>query len=67
MKSVTFAVLGTFTVLLLGTGLLAYLFHDRSAAVVTTSATPSPAPAQNQTQADIPLIGELFGPDATGL
>jgi len=67
MKSVTFAVLGTFMVLLIGTGLLAYVFHDRSGTAVTTSATPSPAPAQNQAQANPPLIGELFGPDATGL
>ena len=67
MKRVTFAVLATFVVLLLGTGFLAYFFHDRSRPAVTTSATPSPAPDANQTQPDTPLIGELFGPDATGL
>ena len=67
MKSVTFAVLGTFIVLLLATGLLAYFFHDSPRPAVTTSATPSPAPNQNQVQPDIPLIGELFGPDVTGL
>lgn len=63
MKRVTFAVLGTFIVLLIGTGFLAYIFHEPGAAV-TTTATPSPAPAANQT--DTPLIGELFGPDVTG-
>ena len=67
MKSVTFAVLGMFILLLLGTGLLAYFFHDGSGTAVTTSATPSPAPAATQTQPDIPLIGELFGSDSTGL
>ena len=67
MKSVTLAVLGTFAVLLIGTGLLAYVFRDGSGPAVTTSATPSPAPAQNQPQPDVPLLGELFGPDATGL
>ena len=67
MKSVTLAVLGTFAVLLIGTGLLAYVFRDGSRPAVTTSATPSPAPAQNQPQPDVPLLGELFGPDATGL
>lgn len=60
MKRVTFAVLGTFVALLLVTGLLAYFFHDRSAPVVTTS-------TQTQTSQDIPLIGELFGPDVTGM
>ena len=67
MKSVTLAALGTFMVLLVGTGLLAYVFHDGSRPAVTTSATPSPAPAQSQPQPDVPLIGELFGPDATGI
>lgn len=66
MKRVTFAVLGTFILLLLGTGFLAYFFHDGSTPAVTTSATPSPAPAANQTQPDNPLIGELFGSDVPG-
>ncbi|HEX7771721.1 MAG TPA: hypothetical protein VF435_04825, partial [Pyrinomonadaceae bacterium] len=60
MKRVTLAVVGTFVVLLLGTGLLAYVFHDRSRPAATTS---NPA----QPPQDTPLIGELFGPDATGL
>jgi uncharacterized membrane protein YhiD involved in acid resistance len=60
MKRVTLAVVGTFVVLLLGTGLLAYVFHDRSRPAVVTS-NPSQPPQ------DVPLIGELFGPDATGL
>jgi len=69
MKRVTLAVLSTFVALLLGTGLLAYFFHDGSRPAVTTSATQTSSPANAQTQApqDTPLIGELFGPDATGL
>lgn len=66
MKRVSFAVLGTFILLLLGTGFLAYLFHDGSRPAVTTTATPSPAPAANQVQPDTPLIGELFGTDVPG-
>jgi Domain of unknown function (DUF4956) len=62
MKSVTLAVLGTFIVLLIGTGLLAYVFHDRGA-----TQTSSPAPAATQIPADTPLIGELFGSEATGI
>ena len=60
MKRVTLAVVGTFVVLLLGTGLLAYVFHDSSRPAVTASAPTQPP--QN-----LPLIGELFGPDPTGL
>src|SRR5215217_7564307 len=69
MKRVTFAVLATFVVLLMAAGLLAYVFRDTSG----TAATPetrssSPAPAETQTTPpNIPLIGELFGPDVTGL
>lgn len=62
MKRVSLTVLGTFVLILIGTGLLAYLFRDQSETTITQppAAAASPAP-------DIPLIGELFGPDATGL
>ena len=60
MKRVTLAVVGTFVVLLLGTGLLAYVFHDPSRPAATTTAPTQPPQ-------DTPFIGELFGPDATGL
>lgn len=62
MKRVTFAVLGTFVVLLLGTGLLAYFFNDPTAPAVTTSTS-----TQTQTPQDTPLIGELFGSEGTGM
>ncbi|HET7114168.1 MAG TPA: DUF4956 domain-containing protein [Pyrinomonadaceae bacterium] len=70
MKSVTLAVLGTFILLLLGSGLLAYYFrvplaHDERAASVQTG---SPSPGATPTAGDeIPLVGELFGRDGAGL
>jgi uncharacterized membrane protein len=74
MKRVTAAVMGTFVVLLLGTGLLAYVLRDRSQPAATSAATPSPrvegtstAPSENKTGQGIPLVGELFGPDVSGL
>ena len=76
MNRLTVAVLATFVVILLGSGLLAYVFRDQRGTSVTT-ATPSgsppgaesPAPAASEREAGrgIPLLGELFGPDATGL
>src|SRR5687768_3068517 len=76
MNRLTVAVLATFVVILLGSGLLAYIFRDHTETAVTT-ATPSaspataeiPAPAASEREArrGIPLLGELFGPDATGL
>jgi Domain of unknown function (DUF4956) len=76
MNRVTAAVLGTFVVLLLVSGLLAYVLRDHSESVVTTTAKPSsspgavitsPTPAYNQPRPENTLLGELFGPDASGL
>lgn len=69
MTRVTLAVLTTFVVILLGSGLLAYLLRDESRSAVTQprpspGATASPAPAEVH---EVPLLGQLFGPDATGL
>ena len=76
MNRLTVAVLATFVVILLGSGLLAYVFRDQSETAVTTT-TPSPAPAtapipapaasERDARRGIPLLGELFGPDDTGL
>ena len=63
MKRVSLAVLGTFVLILLGTGLLAYYFRDQSKAPVAAPPTAAASPAQQ----DIPLVGELFGPDDTGV
>ena len=76
MNRMTVAVLATFVVILLGSGFLSYVFRDQPGSAVTTPATPSaspgsqiPAPAASEKQAErgIPLLGELFGPDSTGL
>ena len=64
MNRVTVAVLATFVVILLVSGLLAYTFRSPAVAGVDT---PAPAPGARQAQPDIPLLGELFGPDAAGL
>jgi uncharacterized membrane protein YhiD involved in acid resistance len=68
MNRVTLAVLATFVVILLGSGLLAYLLRDHSGSAVTPSRSPaatvSPTPAETH---EPPLLGEVFGPDVTGL
>src|SRR5689334_12768756 len=70
MKRVTLAVVGLFVLLLLGSGLLAYYFHVPPEPVATTRAAPAESPTASPTPAprdEIPLIGELFGKDNTGL
>ena len=70
MKRVTLAVLGTFVLLLLGSGLLAYYFRVPPAAdnagLQVPTASPSPS-ATRATYDEIPLVGELFGRDGAGL
>jgi len=65
MNRVTVAVLATFVVLLLGSGFLAYLLRDEKNAVVPNTSGAVAAPAASERQ--IPLLGEVFGPDASGL
>src|SRR4029079_6522192 len=70
MNRVTVAVLVTFVVLLLGSGLLAYVLRDQPNAVTPSSSTSPVAAAaasENQARNKIPLLGQLFGPDASGL
>jgi uncharacterized membrane protein YhiD involved in acid resistance len=74
MNRLTVAVLATFVVILLGSGMLAYLAGGRSQPASTATQSPSPgaqiaAPAasDNAARHRIPLFGELFGPDASGL
>lgn len=75
MNRVTLTVLATFVVILLGTGLIAYVLRDQPGSTATTvntpsssqgSVVPSPAPGENQVNRENSLWG-LFGPDATGL
>lgn len=65
MNRVTAAVLGTFVVLLIGSGIATYVLRDHSRSVAPAGvATPPPA---TQPVAEVPLLGQLFGPDASGL
>lgn len=63
MNRVTVAVLGTFVAVLLASGLSAYSLRDRPG----MSAVTTPTPTETQTGREVPLISELFGPDASGL
>lgn len=60
MNRVALAVLATFVGLLVISGALAYVFRNQSGAVITP-------PAQTQAGSETPLLGELFGPDASGV
>jgi len=65
MNRVTAAVLGTFVVILVGSGIFAYFLRDQPGSATSTStAAAAPTPVDHR---DIPLFGQLFGPDATGL
>lgn len=70
MNRTTVAVMVTFVALLLLSGLLAFVLRDQPNAVTPTSSTgavAAPAGTENQARNKIPLLGELFGPDASGL
>lgn len=72
MNRLTLAVVATFVVILLGSGLLAYMLRDQTAPAVVTPSTssgekPSHTPAEEQQRRETPLLGQLFGPDVTGL
>ena len=69
MNRVTFGVLGTFVVILLASGTVAYLLRGPSpggpaaeTSTVTVAPTPAPLPP-----AEKPLLWEVFGSDTTGL
>ena len=70
MNRVTVAVVATFVVLLLANGLLAYFLRDQPNAVTpanSSGAVAAPAASENKARQQIPLLGEVFGPDASGL
>ena len=63
MNRVTVAVLGTFVVILIASGILTYFLREPAQPTAAPAATASPSPGAQS----IPLLGQLFGPDATGL
>ena len=68
MNRLTLAVLATFVVILLGSGFLAYVFRDQTGSPATSTTTHGTAtPTPGTPQQEIPLLGALFGPDASGL
>lgn len=66
MNRVTVAVLGTFVVLLIGSGILTYVLRDPSQTAPAPAGVATPSPG-TQPRTEVPLLGELFGPDASGL
>src|ERR1043165_6855051 len=76
MNRLTVAVLATFVVILVGSGILAYVLSDQPASPAGSTAAPSaspgasiatPAASDREAGNRVPLLGELFGPDASGL
>src|SRR5678816_989808 len=71
MNRVTVAVLGLFIAILVGSGILAYVLSDNTRTAQRTTAAPVASPAvatpAEESAREIPLFGQLFGPDATGL
>ncbi len=63
MNRVSVGVLALFVVILLGSGLAAYLFRDRGGSV---ESTPPPVSTPAEGQQHSPMIWEIFGPDASG-
>src|SRR5689334_15510890 len=72
MNRVTVGVLGLFIAILLGSGIMAYVLSDDSKTAGRATAPPAASPAvatptDENAARKIPLFGQLFGPDATGL
>jgi hypothetical protein len=72
MNRVTVAVLGLFIAILLGSGILAYVLREEPGTAKRTTAVSAASPAaspgdESQPSREIPLFGQLFGPDASGL
>lgn len=77
MNKLTFALLGTFVAILLGSALLAYSLRDRSAPSGTevgvdrtennTASSATQSGAAEGKHGNRPLLWDLFGPDSSGL
>jgi len=63
MNKVSVGVLATFVVILIGSGVLAYVYRER-APVIQEATAPGTSTTEHQ---NIPLLGELFGGSSTGL
>src|SRR5262249_42741708 len=63
MNKVTVGVLATLSMILILSGLLAYVSHSPAPVAPATESTKSAQDTQHQS----PLLWELFGPDASGL
>lgn len=69
MNRVTVGVLATFIVILLGSGVAAYLFRDHGISIDHPKAEKSEKaeePASAEEQQHSPMLWEVFGPDASG-
>ena len=67
MNRVTLGVLGTFVLILVGSGIMAYLTRERTTTGVTNPATQATPTASPVPRDENPLLWEVFGPDASGL
>ena len=70
MNRVTLGVLATFIVILVGSGIAAYVFRNRASYDGAASVTPPTKEATavaTQDPNQSPLLWQLFGPDASGL
>jgi uncharacterized membrane protein YhiD involved in acid resistance len=65
MNRITLGVLATLVVILIGSGLIAYLVHDPNTdQPILANAKSAPSPQEIRKS---PMLWELFGPDASGL
>ena len=66
MNRVSVGVLTTFVVILIGSGVLSYVYRETAPARQAEPATATTPTAEDRS-ADIPLLGGLFGGSSTGL
>ena len=67
MNRVTLGVLGTFVVILLLSGVLAYFSRERTRSAATPGTTSTVTTEQASESNENPILSQLFGPDAGGL
>ncbi len=67
MNRVTLGVLGTFVIILLLSGVLAYFSRERTKNAASATSTTSTATSPSGESNENPILSQLFGPDSTGL